>query len=297
MFSDFWSWILSVAISTGLVGVIGYFLRDTLSVFFAKSVEHKFDRKLENFKAESRNNEKELEQIRTFLVSAYRERDSMIQTKKLEAAEILLRARHELSQLSILVEYMKILNTERILDNKGDPKITEFINLLIKPFDLDEKIKQLGCFDKTYPRLYLTDKSLKLYDAYEGIILNAAIMMKLFSLNLSNRSDFIKESQLSEKIIELVPPSKDGFKQFGEAYSYHWATHFYNEILRSLRHEISGADDLNRDAESAERLGINSRRAQMSIFASLEQVGLPDTLIKPDEKAMQSAVVAEKTLE
>ena len=72
MFSDFWSWILSVAISTGLVGVIGYFLRDTLSVFFAKSVEHKFDRKLENFKAESRNNEKELEQIRTFLVSAYR---------------------------------------------------------------------------------------------------------------------------------------------------------------------------------------------------------------------------------
>lgn len=33
MFSDFWSWILSVAISTGLVGVIGYFLRDTLSVF------------------------------------------------------------------------------------------------------------------------------------------------------------------------------------------------------------------------------------------------------------------------
>ncbi|MCW9694271.1 hypothetical protein L4J18_17965, partial [Proteus mirabilis] len=122
-------------------------------------------------------------------------------------------------------------------------------------------------------------------------------MMKLFSLNLPNRSDFIKESQLSEKIIELVPLSKDGFKQFGEAYSYHWATHFYNEILRSLRHEISGADDLNRDAESAERLGINSRRAQMSIFASLEQVGLPDTLIKPDEKAMQRAVVAEKTLE
>ena len=35
----------------------------------------------------------------------------------------------------------------------------------------------------------------------------------------------------------------------------------------------------------------------MSIFASLEQVGLPDTLIKPDEKAMQRAVVAEKTLE
>ncbi|MEY2343975.1 hypothetical protein I3679_006450 [Proteus mirabilis] len=148
-------------------------------MFFAKSVEHKFDRKLENFKAESRNNEKELEQIRTFLVSAHRERDSMIQTKNWKQQKYCC-VHVELSQLSMLVEYMKILNTERILDNKGDPKITEFINLLIKPFDLDEKIKQLGCFDKTYPRLYLTDKSLKLYDAYEGIILNAAIMMKLF---------------------------------------------------------------------------------------------------------------------
>lgn len=296
MFPDLWGWLLSVAVSTGLIGTIVYFFRNTLSAFFTKSIEHKFDKKLEKFKTEARNNEKELEQIRSFLVSVRKERDSVIQIKRLEAAEILLRARHEFSQLSMLVEYMKMLNTERMLDDKGDPRILEFINLLLKPFDLDEKIKNLGCIDKTYPRLYLNEKSLKLFDAYESIILNAAIMMKLFSLNLSSRENLIKESNLSKKIIELIPHSKDGFDKFGESYAYHWATYFYDEILRSLRHEISGADELVRDTESAERLAIDSRRAQMNIVALLEQVGLPDTLIKSDEKAMRSAIVVGKTL-
>lgn len=293
MLSDFWSWLLSVAVSTGLIGAIAYFLRDALGGFFAKAIEHRFERKLEKFKADIRNNEKELEQIRSFLVSSRRERDSAIQSRRLEAAEMLLRARHALAQLSMLVEYMKVLNTEQILNEAADPKIAEFVDLLVKPFDIDEKLKQLGSIDKTYPRLYLSEKSLKAFDAYESIILNAAMMMKFFTINLPKKGRFIKASNLSKTIIELVPPSKEGFEKFGEGYAYHWATYFHDEILRALRHEISGADDMARDAESAERLVMDSRRAQMNIAASLEQVGLPDTLIKPDENAIRSAAVAE----
>ena len=293
MLSDFWSWLLSVAVSTGLIGAIAYFLRDALGGFFAKAIEHRFERKLEKFKADIRNNEKELEQIRSFLVSSRRERDSAIQSRRLEAAEMLLRARHALAQLSMLVEYMKVLNTEQILNEAADPKIAEFVDLLVKPFDIDEKLKQLGSIDKTYPRLYLSEKSLKAFDAYESIILNAAMMMKFFTINLPKKGRFIKASNLSKTIIELVPPSKEGFEKFGEGYAYHWATYFHGEILRALRHEISGADDMARDAESAERLVMDSRRAQMNIAASLEQVGLPDTLIKPDENAIRSAAVAE----
>lgn len=293
MLSDFWSWLLSVAVSTGLIGAIAYFLRDALGGFFAKAIEHRFERKLEKFKADIRNNEKELEQIRSFLVSSRRERDSAIQSRRLEAAEMLLRARHALAQLSMLVEYMKVLNTEQILNEAADPKIAEFVDLLVKPFDIDEKLKQLGSIDKTYPRLYLSEKSLKAFDAYESIILNAVMMMKFFAINLPKKGRFIKASNLSKTIIELVPSSKEGFEKFGEGYAYHWATYFHDEILRALRHEISGADDMARDAESAERLVMDSRRAQMNIAASLEQVGLPDTLIKPDENAIRSAAVAE----
>ena len=210
------------------------------AVFFAKAIEHRFERKLEKFKADIRNNEKELEQIRSFLVSSRRERDSAIQSRRLEAAEMLLRARHALAQLSMLVEYMKVLNTEQILNEAADPKIAEFVDLLVKPFDIDEKLKQLGCIDKTYPRLYLSEKSLKAFDAYESIILNAVMMMKFFAINLPKKGRFIKASNLSKTIIELVPSSKEGFEKFGEGYAYHWATYFHGELslqVQSLRKE------------------------------------------------------------
>lgn len=297
MFAEFWNWLLSVAISTSLIGTVAYLMRDTLGRFFAKAVEHRFEKKLETFKAGIRDNEKELDQIRSFLVSARREHDSAIQSKRLEAAEILLRARHALSHFTMLVQYLKILNTEQILNNTGDPRIAEFIGALIKPFDIDEKIKQLGAIDKTVPRLYLSDKSLKAFDAYESIVLNAAIMMKIFSLPLPDRSRFFKTGNLSKTIIELVPPSKEGFDKFGEGYAYYWLTYFHDEILRTLRHEVSGADDMARDAESAERLALESRRAQINILSSLEQVGLPDTLLKPDENAMATTFAAEKASE
>jgi hypothetical protein len=294
---EFWNWLLGVVISTGSLGMAAYLMRDTIGSFFAKAVEHRFEKKLETFKAGIRDNEKELDQIRSFLVAARRDRDSAIQAKRLEAAEILLRARQTLSQFSMLVEYMKILNTDQILKDSGDPKIAEFIDTLTKPFDIEEKIKILGKIDKTVPRLYLSEKSLKAFDTYESIILQAAMMMKLFSIPLRDKGNLIKSGNLSKTIIELVPNSKDGFDRWGEGYAYYWSTYFHDEILRALRHEVSGADDMARDAVSVERLALDSRRAQINIRSSLEQVGLPDNLIKLDESAAASSFTAEKVSE
>lgn len=294
MYVELWKWLIGVVSSTGLIGIVAFLMRDTVAKFFSKAVEHRFDKKLESFKADIRDNEKELDQIRSFLVSAQRERDSAIQSKRLEAAEILLRARHALSQLSLLVEYMKTLNGEQILKIGDDPKITEFIETLIKPLDIDEKIKLLGTIDQTIPRLYLSEKSLRLFDAYASIIFTAAMMMKLYSIPLRDKGDLINAGDLTKTVMDLVPSSKDGFDKWGERYAYYWSTYFYDEILRSLRHEVSGMDDLTRDTESVERLALDTRRAHINIRSSLEQAGLPDTLIRSNESAEASSSVAEK---
>lgn len=268
-------------------------MRDTIAKFFSKAVEHQFEKKIESFKADIRDNERELDQIRSFLVSARRERDSAIQAKRLEAAETLLRARDALSQFTMLVEYMKILNGEQILKYGDDPKVTGLIEALMQPFDVDEKAKLFGKIDRTAPRLYLSDRSLKLFDVYNSIIGQAITMMKLYSIPLRNKADLINPGILSEKVIELAPTSKDGFEKFGEGYAYHWLKYFHDEILRSLRHEVSGADDLTRDTASIERLALDSRQAQINILSSLEKAGLPDTLIKSEESAAENSTVAE----
>lgn len=298
MSDEFWKWLLGIVVSTGLISAIAYIMRDIISKFFTKAVEFRFEKKLEVFKTSIRDNERELDQIRSFLATARRDRDSAIQLKRLEAAEILLRARRALfQQFSMLVEYMKILNTERILKNDNDPKISEFINMLVKPFNIDENIELFKTIDKTIPQLYLSDKSLKAFDAYESIVLNATVMMKLLCMPSSDKNRFIEIGNLSKKIIELVPSSKEGFEQFGEGYAYYWSTYFYDEILRTLRYELSGEDDMIRNAESAERLALDARKAQANIHLFLEQVGLPDNLIKSPESVAETSFAAEKASE
>lgn len=292
---DVWTLLLNLVLTSGVLGVIAYLLRDTVAKFLSKSVEQRFEKQMETFKAEIRDNEKELDHIRSFLTSARRERDSALQAKRFEAAETLLRARHSLSQLSMLVEYMKILNGAQILKDGDDPKITEFIETIMKPFDVDEKIKALGAFDKTGAKLYLSDRALKAYDAYESIILQATMMMKLYSIQLRDKGKLIKAGSLSKTIIELVPGSKEGFDQFGEEYAYYWTKYFHDEILRLLRHEVSGMDDTSRDVKSAEQVALESRQAQINVRSALAQKGLPETLIKTDESAAASCVVEKAT--
>ncbi|MFC1456507.1 hypothetical protein GR304_23705 [Microvirga sp. SYSU G3D207] len=74
-----------------------------------------------------------------------------------------------------------------------------------------------------------------------------------------------------------------------------WSTYFHDEILRALRREVSGMDDIARDAKSVQRLALDSRRAQINIRSSLDQIGLPDNLIKLDETPAVSSSVAVKS--
>jgi hypothetical protein len=40
--TEFWKWLLGVITSTGFLAFVAYLMRETLSKFFTKSVDHKF---------------------------------------------------------------------------------------------------------------------------------------------------------------------------------------------------------------------------------------------------------------
>lgn len=282
MFTELLKWLLGVATSVGALGLIAYLMRPTLSRFFTKSVEYQFEKKFEKFKAGIRYNEKELEQIRSFLVSARRERDSTLQLKRFEAAEILMRLRQNLSGLTMIVEYLKIIRIDEVMKNGNDPKIAGFINTLIKPFNIEEKIKLYGEIDKTLPELYLGERSRKTFKIYEGIILNAVATIKFLSVPLSNKPDLIKRDSLVKMIVEVIPSSTDGFEKYGDAYIFYWLDYFYSETLNELRNELLGAANMTSDTEAATRLVLDSCRAQTELRSSLQQYGLSDALLKSD---------------
>ncbi|MBJ3796768.1 hypothetical protein ACJYFV_13305 [Enterobacter asburiae] len=285
MFDEFFKWLISTLTSTALLGVIIYFSRSALTKLIGKSIEHRFDKKIENFKSEIRDKEKELEQIRVFMASTRRERDSTLQTKRFEAAEILMRSRQFLGQFTMLVEYVKMLNMNEILDKRNDPKITQFIKALTDPVDIDEKLRVYGTFDRTLPELYLNDRVKKLFEAYQFIILNAVMIMKVLSMpGININPDLFKKDSLRKTVIELAPLAKEGFDQFGDSYAYHWTNYFYEEILKELRNELLGITSLSKDTEAATKLALDTRRAQVNLHTKLEENGLSENLINPDAR-------------
>lgn len=283
MHNEFLKWLLGVITSAGLLTFLAFFMRTTLSKIFTRTIEFQFEKKFEKFKADIRDNETELGQIRTFLSSARRERDSALQNKRFEAAEQLMRSRQFLSQLTPLVEYTKLLKTEEILKDNDNPKISNFINTLIGPFNIDEKLNTYKSFDKTIMNLYLSEKTKKTFEIYEFIIFSAVTTMKLLSIpGLKVTSNIFKKEQLVKMVIEEVPPSKKGFDDFGDNYIYYWANYFYEHTLTELRNELHGDGNMSKDTEAATRIAIDSRSAQYDIRSSLNKYGLSDSLLKPE---------------
>jgi hypothetical protein len=290
--SNFWDLIFALAGTVGVIGFGAALFREAVTKFFIKAVEHSFEKRLESFKGEMRDNEKELEQIRAYLVTGRRDHDAAFQAKRFEAAEALVRARDALAQLSMLVEYMKILNTEEILKHGDKSKIIDFRSVLVQPIDVEGKLKVLSEIDKTLPRVYPAEQSLKAFNMYESIVLSAAAMMRIFTIPLRDKHNLVKAGGLSKTIIELVQSSNAGFDRWGEGYVYYWSTYFHDEVLRLLRLEISGADDLTRHTKSIERVAIESRKAQINVRSSLEAAGLPETFMKKEVTAEASSFVA-----
>lgn len=283
MFDEIMKWLGSALTSAVFLGAVAYFMRSTLTKFIGKSVEHRFDKKIENFKAEIRDSEKEFEQIREFMGAARRERDSTLQTKRFEAAEALMRSRQFLGQFTVLVEYLKMLNLEEITKNRSDPKISQFIKALTDPVGIDEKLKTYGAFDRTMTELYLSDRVKKLFDTYQFIILNAVMIMRVLSMpGLQINPDLFKKGSIKNMVIELVPSSKDGFEQYGDGHAYHWVSYFYDQILNELRNDLLGISSMSYDTEAATKLAMDSRAAKIKLHESLAANGLSDQLINPD---------------
>lgn len=288
------SWILGSIASSGILVILGWLLRDTIAKFLVKSVEHRFDTRLEHVRSEMRDQEQELQQMRAFLISAQRDRDTAIQAKKFEAAETLFRARQILSRFAMVVEYMKVLNIENILKDNSH-RVAPFFSDINKITNVDKGIEQLGSIDKTLPRLYLSEKTLKYYDMYESIVTHGIMLMKMFSLEIRDKSSLLKQGGISKEIMTLIPNSKEAFDKYGDGHAFYWADYFYNQTLLELRREVSGVDDAERDKASLLQVGLESRRAQTKIRLDLQSAGVPPTLVKPVESVEASQNAVERT--
>ncbi|ELV2216465.1 hypothetical protein QNY39_000379 [Escherichia coli] len=274
-------WLGGVLASISLTGIIGYLWRDSFGRFMSKGVEHRFEKRIEAFKAEIRKGEKELERINNYLVSVRTGRESVLQSKKIEAAENILRLRKHLHGLNPAIEYLKILDIDNLLKNGGEKKVQDFVNATFKNFKLDEKLEAYSELDNNTASLYLSDTTIKTFEAYKRIMSYGVTVIKILEIPFGDKNDFLKYEELKKAIIDAHDESKNDLDAHGGYRAFYWADFFYEKILKDLRSEILGEDSWGKDKEFATRMALDSHQAQMDIREKLKEHGLPESFAQP----------------
>lgn len=280
MADDFIRWIVSTATSVGFLAGIALLMRETITRFFTKSIEYRFEKKIEEFRAEIRAEEKELDQIRAFIVSARRERDGGLQAKRFEAAEMLLANRKFLLEFSGLVDIVKIIKFDELLNHYDKNKVKDLIDTLLKPYNIDKKLEEYKKYDHSIPKLYLNERVIAFFEVYKQIVMYAVTTMTLISVGAYKNSSDLKSEHLVKAVQALVPLSKEGFDKNGDMYALHWSNYFYDGILSELRNDLFGSDTMDKDTELAVRLLVDANSAQLKVRTVFNKHGLPEQLLK-----------------
>lgn len=283
MDNEIFKWLSGVLVSVGLTGWIGYLLRDTLGRILTKTVEHNFNKRIETFKSDIRESENEIAQARAYISSARSGRDSIFQAKKIQAAESLILIRQFLYSFNVAVMYGKMLKIDELHKNIKDPKVKNFVNAILKPLDLDNRLNEYTKLDKDTPKLYLNDKVLTVFEIFEGITLVAATKLRILEVSVDEKSDFISSENVAKKIKELIPSSIEAFSKYGCDYIFHFHEYFYKEVLKELRNELIGEGNMRRDTESAVQMALDFRATKNKVKDSIDKHGLPKDLINADE--------------
>ncbi|HDZ2455609.1 hypothetical protein ACV1E2_15745 [Klebsiella pneumoniae] len=277
-------WVITTITSAGFLAVVAYLLRDTLARFFTKAVEHRFDKKIERFKADIRAEEKELDQIRTFIVSARRERDSGVQAKRFEAAEMLLANRQFLLEFYGLVDIVRMINFDKLIKNYDKNKVKDLIDVLIKPYNIDVKLEEYKKYDLGKPKLYLGERVIAFFEAYKNIIMYAVTKMKLLSIGTYQNSDDVMSEELVKNIQDLVPSSKELFERNGPLHALSMVNYFHKEVLSELRNDLFGSDTMRKDAELAVRLIVDANNAHVKVRTAFEKYGLSEDFLNKESE-------------
>ncbi|EPX2739224.1 hypothetical protein ACWYD0_001896 [Klebsiella aerogenes] len=284
MGGDLLSWFGGVVASVSITGIIGYLWRDSLGRFMTKSVEHRFDKKLEKYKSDIKENERELEQMRGYLSSVRSGRDSLIQIKSFESAETLIKARSYLNEFHLAVTYMQMFKVNELFENIDNPNIQNAIDALIKPLKLDDKVAEYKKIDVDTPRLYLSDKTMKVFDIYSGIVMVSVATLRMLELKDKDASSIVSAKNTVNNILDLLPSSKKGFEEYGDSFIFQFHDHFRRELLAEIKNEITGESNMTRDTELAAELALGLRNAKDKVKEAIERYDIPNDLFNNETK-------------
>jgi hypothetical protein len=239
--------LISALITPVSLGVIGYLLRDVLRSWLEKSIEQKFDVKLENLKADLRlkeqaiasdlhSKEAEISSLRNGILSGISNRHIALDKRRLQAAEAIWCSVIELRKGLVILNVMSSINIEvAIKETKKDPKAREFFEVIGKSTDMDFS-KMTAAFEQPFasPQVW------HIFSIYQGIILGPWAVFQALRHGIAKESG--NDSDLLKSVKVLLPQYTAMLDKFGSSSLRYVLKDVEQLLLLEIRRMLNGSE-------------------------------------------------------
>lgn len=249
-------WIPSLT-TTGLLSLALWLSRALITARLTRSVQHEFDKKLEQLKSEFRAAEKnleaslaqrsaELESLRAGALSGITQRRTLLDKRRFEAVDQLWGTLIRNQSARNLARTMSVLKIENIAQDLGNnAKVGAFIKTLGGGFDpskLDNVTANLA-------RPYVSDMAWALFSAMQAITGYYMSHWVALSNGLDSRN-MVANDSIYNLILAIAPEYKEYLETHGLSASYNLLDRFETLLLAELKRT---ATDYQQDKESVEQ--------------------------------------------
>lgn len=247
MADGYW-WLPSLA-TAGVLSAVAWLSREWIGARLTKSIQHEFDQKLEQLRADLRESEEKLKArirekegeiaaLRSGALTALASRHAALDKRRLEAIDQIWGAFNALAPARGLATSMGFIKFESAAElAERDSKAREFFSMIGGGFDWS-KLDQSGA-DKSRP--FLTPMVWAVYLAIRAVALHAAVRWLVLKGGLG-KTDYADADAIRALVVKVLPHYEDYLKEHGPAVYFHVLQALEERLVAELNTMMSGEE-------------------------------------------------------
>lgn len=274
-------WLPWISLAIYILTAVGIFVgRNWLKAQVEKGVQHGFDRRLEEMRAELRESEErlksdlrdretEIASLRTTLLTGSAGRQAMLDKRRFEAVERIWSAVNEMAPLKMLSGTMAILNVAEVEKDIRDPRMKQFLALIATSAPTDPaKLKNVARDEQPF----VPELAWAYFSAYSTILYSNLMTFKALQSGLEPTKILKKDA--NKDILKAALPHQSQWIDQTEPQMYHFLLEeLQSNLLGELRKILDGSDASRSEIERARQILDAVKRGEVRNIEAAAGVG------------------------
>lgn len=245
---DILNWIPAVSTTALFAGVL-WLMRSVISTRLAKSVQHEFDKKLEeirseqrkieeSFKVDLRKKENQIEALRNSAMTGMISRQAILDKKRVEAVEEIWLAVLNLAPAKATSLFMASIKFEAATKEAAkNPQL----RILFETMGGSADLKKMSSVNAAKARLFVSEMAWAIFSAYYSILHVAVAQVHILKSGL-DIPNLLNVDSINKIVKAVLPHQAEYLEKYGSS-GYHWLVDDLESLLlKELQNNLKGIE-------------------------------------------------------